>query len=123
MTVDRPESELTHAPGLAPERLDDLDPRRDDATMVCVGVVHDEIAEVRVIAELGGGDRVGAFPRHDPARVPHEHAPAGIADLTDLEPQHVTVERPRSFEVGDGEDEIGPTDRHVHPRRRPADRH
>src|SRR5215831_4106872 len=99
MTVDRAESELTHAPGFAREPLHDLGPRRHGATVVGVDVVHHQIGEVGMIAERCGRHGVRALPRHDATTVAHEHPPARVAHLPHLEAEHVAVERTGSREV------------------------
>src|SRR5262245_11790494 len=112
MPVHGSQAELAHTPRLARQRLDDFRASRTHPSIVGISIVHDEVTEVRVITELSGGENIGALAGHDPAAVAHEHAPARVADLSNLEAEHVAIEGARSRQIRDGEHEEGAADGH-----------
>ena len=59
MSVGRAEAELPHAPRLVPQRLHDVGAAGEGALVVVVDCVNDEVSEIGMVAQLGGGNRIG----------------------------------------------------------------
>src|SRR5258708_6174895 len=109
MAVQREDPELPHPPRFASDVLDHGRALRRDEVMELVDVVHLEIREIRMIAQLARIDDVLALSDHDERFITNDEGPAGRIDVEHSESEDIAIELNGAPQVAHCDDESAPS--------------
>jgi hypothetical protein len=99
MTVGGSKCELAHAPRLVLWLLQDLGTDRDGSFMEGVDIIHTQIRDVTVIAELSRARHVRASAEHEGDRAGTTEPPVARGHVVDLAAEDVPIPRTGTVKI------------------------